>query len=341
MVKRAQIWKWLYGQWSKPVVEPIPGYTLLMPVPGDLPVFIKIALDVCATQDPEHLVETLVLPDKLIKGFPELLETWAKNYSISPIRLVNLQPLEQLLTRYQNNPGTNHWLQLVRGVEVVRTTHALLHDADLFMTERGFMKTHYETCAEAHLACLGVSPVWDAWYQEQGLNHLTATWEMIFNVAWLRSFQPWQHRGHDDTLDGKQHTFDTTLWPQCKTPPEQVGRHQREWGFIHFNYVVSTYRWFQQSKGSYEDNHFRLLLVRLLIDAYDRSGWFYEVPSLDDLAKGITDKSLRVTYLQEKTRQHYPEFRSKLQQLIESGLLDDEKASILHDGVRPFDRAFG
>lgn len=341
MVKNADLWKWLYAGWSKQVVQPIPGYTLLMLIPGDLPVFLKIALDVCRTQKSEHLVETLVIPDKLMRGFPELLETWSKNYSISPIRLVNLKPLEQVITRYQNNPHTNCWLQMVRGIEAVRTTHAVWHDADLFINQPSFLKTHYETCIESNLACLGVSKAWDSWYQEQGINHLVATWEIMLNVNWVRSFQPWEHRGHDGIVAGKPHTFDITFWPQCQTPPEQVGIHPREWGFIHFNYVISKYRWFQQSKGPFEDDSFRLLLVRLLIDAYDRSGWSYEIPLVDDLIKGITDQSNRVTYLQEQTRQRYPEFRSKLQELIESGILDEEKASSLSKGVQPFDRALG
>lgn len=172
-----------------------------MLVPADLPFFLNIALEVCATQKPEHLVETLVIPDQLIPGFSEVLETYAKNYSISPIRLVQ--------------------------------------------------------------------------------------------------------------------------------PP------------LHFNYVTGTYRLFQKSKGSYEDNSLRLLLVRLLIDAYDRSEWVYEIPSINDLAKGITDKSNRITYVQEQTRQRYSEFRPKLQELIECGILGDERASIIQDEVRPFDKAFG
>lgn len=341
MLKKATIWKWLYARWSKPVVEPIPGYTILLMVPGDLPVFLKIALEMCITQDREHLVETLVIPDKWMPGFHELLETWAKNYFISPIRLVDLNAFEQLITHFQNNPHTNCWLQMVRGVEAVRTTHALWHDADLFLCEPDFLKTHYETCVEQSLACMGVSRAWDTWYQEQGINHLTSTWELIFDVNWLRSFKPWEHRGHDGIVAGKTHTFDITFWPQCQTRPEQIGRHHKEWGFIHFNYVIGTYRWFQRSRGPYEDDNFRLLLVRLLIDAYDRSGWFYEVPCLGDLLRGITDSCNRVTYLKEETRQRYPEFRAKLQQLLESNLLSNDKVSLLRDGVQPFDQAFG
>ncbi|GAX37566.1 hypothetical protein [Nodularia sp. NIES-3585] len=340
MLKKSMIWKIFYSQWKKSISKSIPGYTILMLIPGDLPVFLKIALDVCARQNPEHLIETLVIPDKLISGFPELLNTFKQDYPVSPIRLVKLNPVEQLITRYQNNPHINCWLQMLRGVNAVNTTHALWHDADLFLIESDFLKSHYQTCLEKRLACLGVNEPWDSWYREQGMNHLTATWELMFDVNWIRSFKPWQHRGHDGIITGKSHTFDITFLPQCLTPPERIGKYQDDWEFVHFNYVICTYRWFQKSKGSFEDDNFRLLLVRLLINAYDQSGWVYEVPDLVGLVKGITDKSNRVTYIKEETRQHYPEFRSKLQKLIDSELLDDEKAGILIEGVRPFDQIF-
>ena len=341
MLRKATLWKWFYTQWSQSVVEPLPGYTILLMVPGDLPVFLKIALEICASQNPKHLIETLVIPDKWIPGFDELLENWARDYSISPLRLVRLKPLEYAITHYQNNPHTNCWLQMLRGVEAVRTTHALWHDADLFICEPRFLKTHYETCAAQQLACLGVSPVWDTWYRQQGINHLTATWELIFDVNWLRSFKPWEHRGHDGIVAGKPHTFDITFWPQCQTRSDQIGYYYKEWGFIHFNYVVGTYRWFQKSKGAFEDGNFRLLLVRLLIDAYNPAGWSYEVPLIEELAKGLTDSCSRVTYLKQETRQQYPEFRTKLQRLIDSNLLNAQRVSVLSDGVKPFDRAFG
>ncbi|MBF2063324.1 MAG: hypothetical protein IGS39_02655 [Calothrix sp. C42_A2020_038] len=339
MLNTASLWKLRYSHWYKPVDEPILGYTILLPVPGDLPVFLKIALEICSTQKLDGLFEALVIPDQFVPGFAELLQTWQDKHYY-PIRLINPNPLEQLISRYQNNPHNNHWLQLVRGVNTTRTTHVLLHDADLFITEDIFMKTHYETCKSENLACLGVSPVWDTWYKEQGINHIAATWEMMFNVDWMRSFHPWEHRGHDSEIAGKAHTFDTTLLPQCKTKPELIKYHQQEWGFIHFNYVICTYRWFQKSKGSFEDECFRILLIRLLINVFDTSSWKYQVPELDELIKGITDKNNAVTYVQQKTRSQYFEFRTKLQTLIDSQLLDSEKASILYDGADKFDKAF-
>lgn len=341
LIDKENLWKWLYPKWRTSVGELTPGYSILILVPADLPFFLKIAFEVCSKQNPEHLVETLVIPDQQIPEFPKFLETYAKTYTNSPVRLVNPNLLDKLIINFQNNAHNNCWLQMVRGVEAVRTTHALWHDVDLFINEPGFMKTHYETCSKSHLACLGVSKAWDRSFEEEGIDHLTATWELMFDLNWARSFRPWEHRGHEEMLNGKPRLFDISYWPQYKTPPEKVRRHQQEWGFIHFNYVTGTYRRFQESKGPHEDDSFRLLLVRLLIDAYDRSDWVYEIPSVDELAKGITDQSNRITYIEEKTRQRYPEFRSKLQELIDCGILDDEKISIIQKGVRPFDQALG
>jgi hypothetical protein len=339
MLKTASLWKWQYSNWGKAIDNRILGYTILLPVPGDLPVFLKIALETCSKQKSNDLFETLVIPDQSVAGFSELLEQ-VRNTYYTPISLINPSPTEQVISRYQNNPHNNHWLQLIRGVKAAKTTHALLHDADLFITEGVFMNMHYDTCKSESLACLGVSPVWDTWYKENGLNHLTATWEMMFNVDWARSFRPWEHRGHDGEIAGKTHTFDTTLYPQCKTKPELIKYHQQEWGFIHFNYVICTYRWFQKSKAPFEDECFRILLIRLLIEAFDQSGWKYQVPELDELIKGIKDSKNSVTYIQNKTRENYSEFHTKLQSLINSQILDEQKASILSDGAAKFNKVF-
>ncbi|MGQ9870447.1 MAG: hypothetical protein ACUVQO_06570 [Leptodesmis sp.] len=57
------VYKRLYSTWQPPVAEPTSGYSMIMFTPGDLPFFLKISLGVCATQNPEHLVETIVVPD--------------------------------------------------------------------------------------------------------------------------------------------------------------------------------------------------------------------------------------------------------------------------------------
>jgi len=338
---RADFWRLLYTHWEKPVHPPIEGYSLLILTPGDLPFFLKIALEVCAQQNPEHLFETLVVPDnRLQPGLLERLNLWAADYP-SPIRVVPQKPLEKLFTQFHKNAHNNCWLQMVRGINAVRTTHTLWHDVDLFISDSDFLKQHYERCVEQQLACLGVSKAWDSWFESHGIDYLVGTWELMMDVDWVRRFAPWQHRGHNEVINGESHTFDISFWPQYQTDRSRVKRHEEEWGFIHFNYVTGTYRKFQQTRGSFEDGLFKLLLVRLLIDAYDQSGWVYEVPELPDLVKGLTDPTRPVTYTAAQTPQNYPEFRLKLQKLIDSHMLDDRRTSSLAQGIRPFDQAFG
>ena len=334
-------WKSIYTGWEKPERVSAPGYTLLLMVPGDLPVFLQIAMEICALQNAGRRIETVVVPDNISPALLELFKDLKSRWKNGPIRMARLNPFEYFVTRTMNNPHTNCWLQFIRGCNEASTTHLLWHDADLFMTQPDFLENHYQKCAEGGLACLGASQAWDEWYRQNNYGHLVSTWELVLDLKWVRDFKPWQHRGHDGTIHGQMHTFDITFLPQCLTEPSRIRLAAEEaQGFVHFNYVIGTYRKFQNSRGSFEDNGFKLLLVRLLAEAYDRSGWKYEVPSLPLLAAGLKDPSQRVTFLDPTARTGYPAFRKKLQDLMECGLLNQERKKIIQDGVSPFDEAF-
>lgn len=310
----------------------------MMLTPGDLPFFLKIALEVCAAQNPKHLVETLVITDhKLTDNFTVRFNEWSKDYNASPLRLVTPNALEKLFIRYHNNAHNNCWLQMVRGINAVRTIHALWHDVDLFISDPNFLTQHYEACQSQNLGCLGVSKAWDGWFEENGIDYLVGTWELMLNTNWVRRFAPWEHRGHDEVVLGQPHTFDISFWPQYLTGPDLVKRHEQEWGFIHFNYVTGTYRRFQQAVGPFEDDAFKLLLVRLLIDAYDPEG-DYEVPRISGLMRGITDPTSQVTYCEKATWKYYPEFRKKLQTLIDSDVMGAERSKIVAAGIHQFEQ---
>ena len=94
---------------------------------------------------------------------------------------------------------------------------------------------------------MGIHRVWDEWFAQHGLEHVTATWEMMLEVEWARSFAPWQHRGQAASINGQKHVCDTLLLPQCLTEPKRIGRRGNDRGMIHFNYVIGTYRWFEKS----------------------------------------------------------------------------------------------
>jgi hypothetical protein len=333
-------WNTLYRKWRSRPDELKPAYTILLPVPGDLPVFLKLALHVCAAQRMRNRSETLVIPDKPSAAFERVYESCCRTWREEPMRLITLPWFDAMVTRSLNNPSKNHWLQLVAGIAESTSTHVLLHDADLFVDEPDFIESHYQRCVDENLDCIGVSKVWDPWYDAHGYDYLAATWEMIARVDWLRKFPPALHRGHFGVIDGEKHVFDTTLKAQCMTPRHRVGRQEREFGFVHFNYVISTYRAFQNRKGTFCDDDHRILLIRLLIDAFDESDWAYDVPALASLVDGITNELTAVTCATEKARISYPGFRRKLEELLQSALLSEAQVTGMRVSIEPFDAAF-
>jgi hypothetical protein len=338
---KSLLWKLLYPRWTPLAAPPSDGLTLLVLIPGDLPVFLDLALDVCARQQCPALRHTLIIPDvvtpELRRRVADRLTTWPHG----SIALVDLRPIDRLLIKRLKNPHHNVWLQFFRGIEATTTTHAVWHDADLFLTDPTLLQRQYDAITRGGLDCLGVSPVWDAWYRERGFDKIAATWELTFSTTWARTFAPWQHHGHEATINGEKHVVDITLLPQVLTAPERLSVAPITSGFVHFNYVICTYRWFQNSTGPYEDDKFRLLLVRLLVDAFDQGNWPYEVPPAADLARGLSDPTSRVTYVKPETLASWPEFRVKFQDLLQSTLLTDSQRSALARGLRPFDDRLG
>lgn len=336
----AELWKLFYSRWKNNNSLKRSGYSILMMVPGDLPVFLKIALAVCSLQDPKYLTEVLVIPDKIPPGFMDYFKELSKQWNNSPIRLVELSSFEYFLTKRLNNPNSNNWLQFVRGCNYSNSTHVLWHDSDLFILERYFLKRQFENCIRSNFACYGVSEVWDKWYRNNGFPHLTATWELMAELDWVRSFEPWQHRGHVGSIQGHKKMFDSTLLPQCLTSAHRIDYEKNFQNHIHFNYVISSYRHFQNKKGPYEDVGLKLVIIRILIDLYDDSGWKYDVPEFSDLMAGVNKGSHKVTYLDVQRRAHYLKIRDKFKALERSSILDLDQRNILNSRLNQLDSIF-
>jgi hypothetical protein len=343
------VWRTAYGRWPPAKAGDLsPGYTLLMPVPSDLPVFLRLALANVAAQDPAERAEILVIPDRPSTEIAAACEACRSELGIAGVRLVDMPAVGHALGRLSRaKPGTNYFLQVHAGITEVSTTHALLHDADLFLTDAGFLARHYRRCAERRLACLGVSPAWDDWLREHGYDHVVATWELMLDVRWMRSFRPWRHRWHDEWLDGERHGFDVTLYPQARTAPELCELHPAaEESFVHFNWVIGVYRNFQRGERPMEDDRFTMLLIRLLTDALDRghgaqSSTAIDVPVADELVQGLTDTSRPVTYRREQTHANYAPFRDSVRRLYSAPLFDEAAVESIERRLAPFDAAFG
>src|SRR5438067_1355073 len=78
----ATLWKLARSKWRKPVVTTrTPGYSVLLPVPGDLPVFLRIAMGTINAQRNDGLVETLVIPDLNTPAFEAAFESGRREWS--------------------------------------------------------------------------------------------------------------------------------------------------------------------------------------------------------------------------------------------------------------------
>jgi len=278
-------------------------------------VFLELALAICRTQDSDYRLSTYVIPDQDTPVMREIVadaaSSWPGGLHLLPLPMPERWLLPRLKTGWRN-----HAVQLITGTKASKSTHLILHDADLFLLQPHFFDSHFLECRDRSLSCLGVSPVWDEWFAEHG-RHLAATWELCAKVDWLRSFPPYLHIGHDAVVFNEPHNCDTTLHPQALTPPDQVGVHNREQEFVHFNYVISTYREFQHSRESFVDSQYRLLLIRLFIDIFGQKSWEYDVPDAPTLTKGLTDPTVAVRYPDvAEGAQEYSAFRTKLERMF-------------------------
>ena len=316
-----------------------PGYTLVIPVPGDLPVFTSIALTVCRLQDPTHRLETVVVPDGPSPAVAGLVSD-AQGSWPGRLRLLQLPAIDRTVLPRLGDPGKNHGAQIVTAVRAARSSHVVLHDADLFMLSPSVHRAEYEFASAHGSAAVGIDRAWDRWFASHG-RQLVATWEMCAAVNWLRATPPWRLFGHDARMFGEQHTFDTTFWGQCHTHPSRLVVRPQPGGVVHFNYVISTYRRLQRAKGQpVSDYEFRLLLIRLLIDLFDPDRAGYVVPERQDLVRGLDDSEALVTYATVEPRA-YQVFRREVDGILTGDWLDPSRRAEAARFLDPFDDRFG
>lgn len=336
----ATYWNARFSQWRSPRPEQ-EGYTVLVPVPGDLPVFLELALAVLKLQDHENRVETLVLPDRMTPQMRTIVKREDPTFP-GALRLVPLPQPERYALPLLRNPSHNHGIQLLTGIQEASGRHIVLHDSDLFLLSPAALERNYAAALTRDLLVAGVSPVWDTWFDKRGYN-LVATWEMIAQRRWLRSFPPHMHMGHDAELYGEAHTFDTTLHAQALTDQSRLGLVADPDSFVHFNYVISTYRHFQRSTDTYADDRFRLLLIRVLIDLFAREEFDYKMPSLTEMAASVGTSDARVTYPDPsgEVSAMYADFRHKLDLIIDGPWSEGGDSIRMRAAVRPFDTYYG
>jgi len=282
---RQKLIKYAYSRWSKSDRGLSDGYTILLPIPSDLPVFLSLALEIIEKQDLTDLKEVLIIPDWPSSPFEKFCTDITKNSSNLPIRFVPLGLKDQLVWTLTKSITTRHFTQLVRGIDETRTEYAIIHDSDAFLPPGDFLKTQYEACRDRELAVFGVESRRSMVREDR--DTFISTWEMTFSVRWARSFGPFMHKGQFSVVKRRRQEFDTTLLPQYLTDANLIDWTPRHRDFFHFRYVIATYRDFLNGRRLAPNYGLKLFLIRTLIEVFDVSGWYYShVPEHSEFLEG-------------------------------------------------------
>jgi hypothetical protein len=320
----------VYPSWPQGDEQALDGYSILLPVPSDLPVFYRMAVQVIAHQSLKRANEVIVIPDLNSSAFEAVVSRDGPMIGSARLVYCGNSRAADAVSKLYRRPNFLHAAQIIRGLSQARSKYALLHDADLFLFDNAFIDRLHEIISTRDLNALGVSTVWDPWYAQNCMPHVAATWEMMLSTRWAKSFDPILLTPHSNHVGSLYHKFDTLLYVQCLTAPESIEKVSMTDGFVHFSYVICTYRNFIQSKGPFIDNRFIIMLLRILIDEFDPGGHYPRVPSWAELVGAIGSTNSRIGFPDAPSgRDAYFEVRSKLDRFLDLPMVSsDGKAGI-------------
>jgi hypothetical protein len=306
------------------------GFTVLLPVPSDLPVFVKLAIENISHQKSKSLEDVIVIPDHYTAAIDETVRRTADAVGLASCRVLRMPPKDQWFARSSNFV---HFMQIATGLAKVGTSHALLHDADLFMFDEGFLEKHFETCRQGDYAALGID-----WRENIGpeKKKVAATWELMLNTRWARSFNRYRHRKHGIEVEGKTYGFDTLLFAQWMSPNEKIDV-SNSGDYCHLNFTIATFRRYSNRRSVFPDWQYKLLLLKLCILEYDDSGYDYKLPSKEEFLMALTGKSNKLTYAIDKAKDYYPNFKRRLEYLIQKKVLTTKGIDPMREVIDAFD----
>ncbi len=317
------------------------GYSIFLPVPSDLPLFYKMALQVISRQSLTHVNEIVVIPDRDTPAFAAVVAETGSTIGNVPLVYCGNRPFATLVSRLYGRPSFLYAMQVIRGLTQARSKYALLHDADLFLFDNSFIERQYETMSTRHLNALGVNRSWDPWYAENGLEHVTATWELMLSTDWARSFPPVLLTPHTNTVVGQRHKFDVLLYAQCLTKSETIDTVPVGSELVHFNYVIGTYRNFTQSLRRFVDERFIIMLLRILIDAYDPDGDYRRVPPWNEILGALRTGHPRLAFPSASVGgAAYLQTRSKIVRFLDLPLVSETLRQSITRRLAQFDDVY-
>ena len=104
-------WSARFRRWPRDTVTG-PGFTVVVPVPGNLPVFTDLALAVVREQHSPSRVATIVVPDRPSPAVAAAVERHRSDWSGGELRLRNVVRPERWILPRLGDPGRNQALRL-------------------------------------------------------------------------------------------------------------------------------------------------------------------------------------------------------------------------------------
>ena len=312
--KKAIILKSLFGRWRRSCPFE-PGYTILLPLPMDMPFLLRFALEGLLRMDTSNCKQILVVPDGWGDDKGRALQEVIDAFPDPRLEMVHLRWIDYKAIRAMRPPGcaATHWLMVVNGTTFARCEYAFLHDADAFFLEADGLERQYRLCQDNGMYSLGVTARWDPSFLEHGYS-IPGTWELMYSTRWVRKYTPYDLKGRKRETHKGIVEFDSLLYPQFEDYPSgKVGVMDPPPKFVHFNGTIGAYRLFRDANGKQViDELFRLVLLAILESLVPDKSGKRVVPTVEELAKALTDPSAPVTYATQLATQEYPIFRKMI-----------------------------
>ena len=332
LIQRALYWQWKH---SGALAD---GYSIIMPTPEDMPFLSRLTLEGLKYINTDNCGQFLIVGDgHSVDGGKLLAETVAQLHD-SRIEIALFSRLDRIVIRPMPSP---HWLTVIYGTNLARYAYAFLHDADAFFLDRDCIEQTFRYCIDNSVYTTGVNARWDPFFKGIGYQ-IPGTWQMMFSVPWLRRHKPWMVRGRKTATPHGKNTFDTLLYPQyLDYSSGKVGVMPTPPRYIHFNGTIVTYRAWKRANGrQVVDELFRLLLLSILEHILPATDGKRLLPSVDDLARGLTDSTRPIRYDTLDCARNYGEFRAQMEELCGSPIFAGERAETIPSLLIPFDAHF-
>jgi hypothetical protein len=322
------------------------GYAILLPTPMDMPFLSRFALEGLRHINTENCKQILIVPDAWGTDGGEALRRVAAQFDDPRIAMAPPRPIDYRLVRILNNSANTHWLSFVNGTAHARCHHAFLHDADAFFMERDGLERQYRECRDRGMYAWGVSASGSSFFQHNGYNHIPGTWELMYSVDWALGHGPFAFKPGWWITPRGGFEFDSMHHPQfLDYASGRIGVMDPPPEFVHFFGVIGAYRVYQErcrrpNSRPIVDQWLRLLLLALLEDLVPDTSGRRALPTVDTLARGLTDPAAPVNYTSVESAHAYPEFRQEIERICRSPIFQGPRADRVQERLRPFDEYY-